>query len=104
MRDTAAAELARVLRALASLSEAPVGGSSPPSAAASVSDVLQELIRQLEDDDTAAQDTLDEHRDLLGSGSLAEPCRALESALGEFDMETACEVAQRMLELVAAKA
>jgi signal transduction histidine kinase/DNA-binding response OmpR family regulator/HPt (histidine-containing phosphotransfer) domain-containing protein len=106
VRDTVAAELVRVLEALAVLNEEDPGPDRESLSTvdrAAVSSVLEELIGQLEEFDTSAQDTLDEHRDLLCSGDLSGPCRELESALGEFDMEVGCDIARRMLELNAAR-
>jgi signal transduction histidine kinase/DNA-binding response OmpR family regulator/HPt (histidine-containing phosphotransfer) domain-containing protein len=101
-REAVARQLSRVLQALAVLDQADEDRSGPAEDATPARGILEKLIHQLEDYDTDAQDTLDAHRDLLSSGPLSAPFAQLESALDDFDMEAAGEVAKSMLELVEA--
>ena len=59
--------------------------------------ILAELVQQLGNFDTSALDTVERHRTLLSTGPSADLFESLESALGEFDMLAARDVAEKML-------
>ena len=95
--DLAAGELSRVLSALVAVDDVEAGSEETGSGAADVKVILAELVQQLGNFDTSALDTVERHRKLLSTGSLAALFESLESALGEFDMLAARDVAEKML-------
>ena len=96
-RELVATQLSRVLNALEDLEDAGADGGGETLEPANLHDVLQELLQQLEDFDTSAQDTLDKYRQLLCSGPLESYVPPLEEALAEYDMDTAADITRKML-------
>jgi two-component system sensor histidine kinase/response regulator len=96
-RDLGVSELTRVLTALAAVNDAETGSGEVESGAADVRVILAELVQQLGNFDTSALDTVERHRTLLSTGPSAALFESLESALGDFDMLAARDVAEKML-------
>jgi len=96
-------ELARVQNALAALP--PPADDTEPAAPDTqrTREILTLLIGQLADYDTEAQDTLEQHGDLLRSGADSAQITELSSAIAEFDMDAAHDMAKRMLDRLEAE-
>jgi two-component system sensor histidine kinase/response regulator len=97
-RDLAAAEMSRVLQALVAVSDVEAGPAQTETSGADASVILAELIQQLENFDTSALATVEQHRQLLSTGPAADLFKSLEIALGEFDMLEAKGIAEKMLD------
>ncbi|WP_169719648.1 PAS domain S-box protein [Psychromonas aquimarina] len=96
-------ELQRVLHSLASLPVATDERAAQEIDIEAVNEVLTTMAKQLEDYDTAAQDTLDDNRSLLSGGALGTLAKAVEKALADYDFEEAQAVVVKMQEAVSQK-
>ena len=103
-RDSVATQLARVLNALDDLADVEAGAGADNGGETTESGnlqvVLNELLQQLEDYDTSAQDTLDRYRRKLSSGPLGSHLQSLEAALSDYDMDTAADITRKMLGVI----
>jgi hypothetical protein len=99
-----ATQLARVLNALDDLADIEAGAGADnggeTTEPGNLQVVLNELLQQLEDYDTSAQDTLDRYHRQLSSGPLGSHLQSLESAPGDYDMDTAADITRKMLGVI----
>ncbi len=70
--------------------------NAAPSSTEDISGVLGKIIQQLENFDTAALATVEEHRTLLASYSSGEKIKQLEKSLENYELDTALNLAREL--------
>ncbi|WP_019613852.1 PAS domain S-box protein [Psychromonas ossibalaenae] len=93
-------QLQRIIVSLASLPEDAAEMAVQEVDIEAVNEVLTTMARQLEDYDTAAQDTLDNNRALFSGGELNSLGKDIEKALAEYNFEQAQAVVVKMQDAV----
>jgi HPt (histidine-containing phosphotransfer) domain-containing protein len=94
--EIASTVLTTVLTSLASLPLPAASSSHQPVNSGDLQPIVKRLIQQLEDFDTAAQETFMTNRDLFFTTPIAKLGKDLEKSLSRYDFGQALQIAQRI--------
>ncbi|MFT7243930.1 MAG: signal transduction histidine kinase/DNA-binding response OmpR family regulator [Candidatus Azotimanducaceae bacterium] len=96
-RENVRVQLDRILASIATIAEPETATSAATIVdSAAVAKILDTLESQIVDSDIGAQDTMDDHFELLSAGALASLHKSMENALSDYDFDEAQELVAKM--------